>query len=300
VKKTLTIFLAVIAGIYLVLSLFDRGEYAVEKRMWRLKKQFSLLAQDPKAVPEKQFENVAEKYRKLARKYPKSAYAPAMLLQAGNVYMLNQDYVKAREAFQVVVEKFSDNDDAGAAALLGIGASYAGEKNLSQAVKTYRKIMAAYPLTDIGLNMPIYIANYYRQNGQNEEAQAAFVSAETYYQNIAAANTANPRVRFDSQRLLAATYMAQKKWGAAVGIFESILLEYARSPYLNWRRAQLLIASINQLSIGQLNDVARAAAVYQKFIADNPGHPLNAVLQKMLAAFSQIKSANSSSNQSNK
>ena len=77
-KKTLMIFAAILGGIFILLSLLDNSDYALEKRLWRLKVKVDRVAKDPKVVPDREYDDLAIQYRKLIKKYPDSESTPEL------------------------------------------------------------------------------------------------------------------------------------------------------------------------------------------------------------------------------
>ena len=69
-KKSFIIFSIIIVTVYLVLSFFDKKNYAVEKRLWKTQKLLVDIAKDPDVIPEQGFLEVVKQYRKIIKKYP--------------------------------------------------------------------------------------------------------------------------------------------------------------------------------------------------------------------------------------
>lgn len=288
-KKPLILLSALLLVIFVIFSAIDRSEYVVEKKMWKIQQQLDVLGRYPGAMPAEKYENLAAMYQNLIKRYPKSSLLPQIYIKIGQVYTAKNDFVKARTNYSEVLQRFPQQRDSCSVALLSIGLTYEKEKKDAQALKTYRKIVTNYHLTDVGLSMPIYIAAYYRRLNKDAEAESAFREAEGFYLKATQENH-NSLAGFNALRLLAETYLDQKKWDDAVKIFEKVLFDYSRSPYLDWKTAGSMIYSINAVSIKELKDHRRPIAFYQMFIEKQPGHPLNKVLKKVIVSLQDSKS----------
>lgn len=290
-KRTLMIFAAILGGIFILLSLLDNSDYALEKKLWRLKKQVDTAAKDPKVVPDREYDDLAIQYRKLIKKYPDSDLIPELYLKIGFLYGLKKDFNKARAALEEVLKLYPDNKALCSLALLNIGNIYDSENDEKKAIAIYKQVLREYPLTDLGLNMPLHIANYYLRKEKSEEYKEAIDNAAHYYKRQAKKNP-NSEIEFNSLRLLVMTYYAKEDWGSAVDTLGNILLKYASSSYLNPTRAGIMLKSINTISVTKLRDYDRPKVIYRKFIEQNPKHPLGKALQQMIDSLQQLDDAN--------
>lgn len=289
-KKTVIIFLAVLTAIYLVLTVVDKSDYALQKRLWRVDRNFAELARDAKSVPEQQFSVIAKKYEKLSLEYPNSPRTPAIYLQMGKVFLLKEDYPKARKVFAEAMSKFPNNPGLCALALFETGRTFELEKNDTDAVRTYRKIYESYPLTETGMNMPLYLINFYLKRSQMDQANQFVVEAESFYQKIFKENKDN-MAGFVAIRLLATTYLAGERWRDALKTLELTLNQYARSKVMTPQRVQLLVQAINIVAIEKLKEPFLAISIYKSFVEKNPGHPLVGPLTKLISALENPRGA---------
>lgn len=287
-KKTLIIFAGILLGTFIVFSLLDTSEYALEKRIWRVQKQYDQMAKDPKVVPDQEFEDMIFQYRNIVTQYPKSSLAPQVHLQIGRTYILRQDYTKAREAFQEVVETYPGRLSVGAEALSSIGNTYEIQGEVAMAVQTYRRVSEEYTKTELGLNMPLYIANYYLRLNKPTESATALQNAVNFYKKISRENPQSP-LEFNSLRLLVTAYFAQEQWNDGVNVLSRLLLEYPSREYLTLERANLIIKAINTVAVTQLKDYDIPINIYQTFIARNPDHPLNNYLLEVIKSLQLLK-----------
>ncbi len=286
-KKTLLSFIGVLVGLFFILTVLDlKGDYAVEEIIWNANKRLSEAARNPEVVPDKVFVQIADQYQKVISNYPKSKHAPIAHIFLGRVNLAKKDYETARQKFNVLFEKFPENKGICAEALSAIGSSYELQNNWPEALKVYERLKSNYPTTDLGLSVPLYIANHYAKNNQASDAQGAFSAAIAYYNKMAADN-AETAVGLKSFQLLSNCYLAQKKWTDAVNVMGRILLKYP-SPNVSVP----MVKAVNAIVLTQIRDFDIAIQLYREFIDQNPESPLNKTLSEMIKAFEDLKTKN--------
>lgn len=288
-KKNLVILTGVFVGIFIFLTLLDRSEYPVEKKLWAAKKQFEGISQDPKVVPEKKFADVIAQYERIIQQYPRSKLLSRIYLQIGRIYMLKGDYAKARTVFAELIQRFSQEPEFCAEALFNTGRTFELEVDFKNAVKTYRAVWQQYPKTEVGLAVPGYIANYCLYSGKQEEAQKFFAEAVGYYIQVAK-DSGRSLEGYRALRFLASCYLAQQNWPAAVDTLARMLLDFPGPEYLQPQRLDVIIRSIDEISVTQLQDYERPQKIYQAFIDTYPKHPVNSILKETIAKLQQARS----------
>jgi len=288
-KKKVLILLGVLIGLYAVLTMVDTSEYRVEKRMWRMRKQFAAVAQDPKAVPDAQFERVVRGYRRLIKKFPKSRYVPQMYSEIGSLYLLNKKYDDARQAYLDVANQFSDHANVAAKAMLDVGNSYVIEGKLDKGVNVLEQVWKDYGRVETGFIMPVYIAGLYRNAGTTQEAGRWLEQGERYYRGIAQNEQEPLSLRLNAFQMLATVYLAQEKWEGALEVLRGMLYDFADSGLITPQHLRMLTRMINVTAIARLRDIDRASGIYRDFIQDHPGHFLNQFLEKIIESLEYLK-----------
>jgi len=177
-KKMLIGYLVVLIGVYIFFSVLDlNGDYVIEKKLWKIQRQFIDIAKDPEAVPDRKYDDVAGQYQKIIDKYPDSHLIRNVYIALGRLYIVKKDYARARENFYLIGEKYPDNKELSAKALFFVGKTYEVEGDWPQAYKIYRSVFKDYPMTTTGLSVPIYIANYYKRQNDFQNTMDSFEKA---------------------------------------------------------------------------------------------------------------------------
>lgn len=291
-KKNIFILFGVIVGIYIVFTFIDTSEYRVEKKIWRLQKDFDLIAEDPKAVPDRQVKHVVAKYRKLIKRHPKSRYVPQMYSSMGTLYVMNKDYDSARRVYGEVMTKFADSSNVASKALMDIGNTYMIENKVDRAVETYQRILDQHSRTEVGFKMPLFLAGLHRGLGRKDKVSYYLSEAEVFYGNLADDEEELEAVRINAEQALASVYIAQEKWKDAVRTLKGILYKYADSKLITPKRLSVITRALNMVCIGRLQDFDQAMDIYTAFIEDHPDHYLNSFLEKVLESLRMLKEYN--------
>lgn len=286
-KKTLGILGSIALGLYAFLTVIDKSDYKLEKRLWHLQKEFESLAADPGRAPDQRFEDVAGKYEALRKQYP-SKLSSQIPLQVGQIYLLKKDYKKARNIFLKIVEENPHNPNLSAAALFQVGQSFELGKDWSEALKVYESITEKFPLTPLGLNAPLYIVQHYFNNNALSMATQAFNKAVAFYTSI---SQEHPRsmIEFNALQLLSSGHLMFKNWREAVDVLEKLLMNYSSAEFFNPQRIEVLIKTINTVSITRMKDYEKPVKIYTKFIEKNPQHSLNPFLTEMVLGLKDLK-----------
>jgi TolA-binding protein len=290
-KRALIVLSLTLLITHLTLSFLDKSEYAMEKQLWHIQKQFNEIARDPAAAPTQAFDNVSQQYQKVVAKYPHAKLTPDVYLQIGRVYFLKKDYEQARSFYLKIPQLFPEEKISVAKALFQSGLSYETEGKAEGALQVYQEIVKNYPLTDTGLNMPYYIAKYHDRLGHREATKTAFREAVAFYKKTIRDNEQSP-LAFNAMRVLASIYLDQKEYETAVQLLGDILIEYPDLTFSNPQRADLIMKSINTVSAIQLKDYDLPINIYEKFLKKHPDHPFASYLTKTIESLKLLKEKN--------
>ena len=288
-KKVIPIYLGILAGVFVLLSLLGRNsDYAIEQAAWKLQREYIDILKDPKVVPEQTFARIIKDYQKIIERYPDSKLTPGLRMIVGNVYLVKKDYETSREKFNEIIKLYPQDRELQAEVLSAIGRTYESQDNWPGARKVYDRIVADYALTRTGLGVPIYIANHYKTQNDYQKTMDAYDRAITHYNTLAAQNPDSP-AEYNSLRYLSNCYLDQKRWDEAVEVLGKIAAKYGRPEHMNIRTLDIILKTINTVSVYQLKDYELPRQIYQDIITKYSDHPWKDYFQKIINTLSTLK-----------
>ena len=288
-KKVVLIYIGILAGVFVLFSLLGRNsDYAIEQTAWKVQREYIDILKDPKVVPEQTFNKVIRDYQKIIERYPDSKLTPGIRMLVGNVYHVKKDYETSREKFDEIIKLYPQNRGLQAEALSAIGRTYEAQDNWPGARKVYDRIVADYALTLTGLGVPIYIANHYKTQNDYQKTMDAYDRAITHYNTLAAQNPDSP-AEYNSLRYLSNCYLDQKRWREAVEVLGKITDKYGRPERMHIRTLDIILKTINTVSVYQLKEYELPLQIYQDIITKDPNHPWKDYFQKMIDTLSTLK-----------
>ena len=289
-RNIIFLYSGILFLVFLILSIstFSDEDYSIERRLWRINKQFTLLSRDPEAVPMIAFEHLEKKYFKILQKYQRSKAVEPIYIILGRVHIFQKDYPKARATFSQILKRYPDNHELCSQALFWIGKSYEIENNSQEAQNAYKQIIHDYPLSSVGISIPLYIANYYQSKNNYSQATSAYNQAVEFYKKISLEYPNSP-LEYNALQFLTQCFIAKNRWADAVHTLGDILLKYPTIDYLTPEEAELIIKKINSIAMNKLKDPSIAMDIYENFTNRYPKHPLNNSLKIMLDNLNDLK-----------
>jgi len=106
-KKNIFILIAILIGVFVLLSLLDsKSEYIAEKNLWKIDRYFSEAVKTGEVTPVGVYETVVSQYEKFIEKFPQSQLKPQAQLRIGRVFMAKKDYEEARKRLQNIFVEY--------------------------------------------------------------------------------------------------------------------------------------------------------------------------------------------------
>lgn len=288
-RKVFILYLVLLLGLFALLFTWDRkGDYVIEKKIWRLYQQQLDIAKDPAVIPDRTFEDLVIEYRKVIARYPDSALTSGIYLRLGEIYGFKGDYEAAREAFNEAIGLYPDDREFSAEALLRIGKTYESEQDWVEASKIYNRVISEYSETDTAMGVPVYIANYYKGRNDFQQTMEAYEVAIRYYKKMASDHDGT-RTGLNALRYLSNCYLEQNRWNEAINTLGTVIEKYAGSGFLAAKDIDMTVKTVNIVSAYQLRDFDVAIRLYQGIIDRNPDHRLRGYLERVIDAFRQLR-----------
>ncbi len=183
---------------------------------------------------------------------------------------------------------YVDQPEIAVEVIADIGRSYALENNIDGIISNYKRVIKDYPMTQIGMQAPILLAEFYQKQGDEANAREAFKEAEKHYQKLIKDNP-DSSIEFDSLRSLGTMYLSTNQKREAVETFGNILIKFPQKEYLTSERANLFIKTINTISIIDLKDYDLPISIYEEFIKIHPDHPFTKSFKDLAESMKLLK-----------
>ncbi len=239
-------------------------QYTVEKQYWHLKQQAKRVLKKGVASTPNELEKVVRLFDVFSGKYRGNSLSIEASFSIARFYIVNREYEKARAQLKKILIANSSSEPVCSEAVFLTGNAYELQGRWSEALGQYKKIMRDYPTTLKGLDVPVYIAQYYKVTGQPDKMAAAFKEAVLHYNSISQQYPGSP-MAFITQKLAAQCYIAMKDWQAAVNTYQSIAQQYRGKVDLGD-----ILMDMALIYSKELHDTAKAKDALTLLIKENP------------------------------
>jgi TolA-binding protein len=202
-----------------------QDQYAIEKEYWKAKKSAEKIFINPYASPPAELETAVRNLGNFSQKFPKSALAIDAEFLVARLYLAKKDYEKSRSQLSQIIKRHSDSKTVPSEALFLTGYTYELENKWNSALEQYKKIITDYPTTLRGLDMPMYIAQYYKTKYQPDKMVAAYQEAITHYRKLAEKHP-DSLLAFQAYNLVSRCYAALKDWNNALNSLDVITQKF--------------------------------------------------------------------------
>ncbi len=206
-------------------------------------------------------------FNRFVELYPEHELTPFAKFGVGRTYFEQGQYQKALEVFQKVKQDYAKNPRALPATQFQIGLTYWKMGNWDRAKTELDWLIINYPDTPEGMKAVGFIADYYRQQGNQELSNNYFEKAITQYKNIISRDPKAP-VAYAANQMLVEVYLTLERWQDATDQLESFMKENPTSPSL----PEVLLL-LGQLYEEKLNNKMKANQSYAQFLMKFPQDP---------------------------
>lgn len=244
-------------------------QYAIERQYWQIQRQAEKIFKNPQASPPNELERVVGLFNKFIQNYPKDNLSTEAEFNIARLYIVKEEYDKARTQLKTIIDKHGQSEGICAEAIFLNGNSYQVEDKWGLALEQYKKIMQEYPITLRGIDIPVYIAQYYKAKYQPDRMMAAYQEAISHYRALADKYPDSP-LAYKLDSLVAQCYIALKEWQNAIASFNSIIEKYKGKV----NNVDALLLDIALIYHRELKDKAKAKETLERFIQDYPNSKL--------------------------
>ena len=257
-KKLIITLSLILITVYAGLSILGSGgEYAAEKLYYRAMKVNRKIAANPDVVPPKLLDYVEKDLKKLLEKYPKAEIAKSADIILAEFYIFSKRYDEALSKLDAIIKA---ND--GIPIMLSTAHFmkehvYEKRDKWPSALKEYEMVRDDYVDTELGIQMPLYIAKYYSDKGKEAEAAQAYNAAVLFYEKLEK-NNGKKLIGYIASKLLLQTYINSGNYEQAGRKLEEDL-----GKYKNMMALTQLLPQVENIFVKELKRPEKAIEVYE-------------------------------------
>lgn len=242
------------------------SQYSAERLYWQANQTSKSIANGRSLdkLNDKDHERIISSYRRLVERFPLESISAQSQFIIAQIYALRKQYSKAEEELIKVIQNFSNNAELASQAQFMIGAVYERQGKQKKAVLEYEKISDLYPLSRIGLRIPVYIAEYYQRDKNELEAAKAYDKAIKYYKGLISEYSGTSFAVL-LKDYLALAYVSQGSWDKAVDVWQRIVEENPQDQV-----GESLLFTLGETYLRQIKDLQKAIDTYEDFVSKNP------------------------------
>jgi len=276
-KKTIILLILILAVVFTTLSyLGSGGEYGAEKLFYRAMKLNGKILANPDVAPPAMVADVEKAFTDVLKKYPKTNTAKTAGLTLVEFYIYNKKYDEARERVKIILDSEKTNKAIISSAQFLKGNIYEKQGDWHLALGEYTILRDKYSDTQLGLQIPLYIMNYYAQKKMQSEFNGAADEAIRFYKKIESENK-DKMIGYAALNMLLAAHLGKKDY-AEVGT----LIEYALDTYPPQLTIPEYLRYIDYIYIKELKSPERAIAIYRKIKGKAEDSRLKEALDKKI------------------
>jgi TolA-binding protein len=204
------------------------GTYPIEKALWRADRLKKEIANSPDITPTGLFEKALGAYRNLILQYPDSPQAVSAKLSIGDILVLQGKPQEAEAAYREVIAAHPDRTERCAEALFAVSKIKEKAGDAAAASALCKEIQDRYPLTLLGLQMPLHLARKER-SAKSAGASRAYASAMAVYEGVIQKHPKSPAGLL-ALDLLFQCHADQRNWGKAITVLQKVRDDYPGTP----------------------------------------------------------------------
>ena len=219
-----------------------------------------------------------------ARKTPDKQVAVDARFMIVRLYLVKKDYAKALGALAQIKAAYQKFESVCAEAVFMEGQVWEEQGDWAQALTRYQEIMLVYFDTPRAMNVPVYIATHYKEKLQPDKMIDAYHDAVAYYEGLAD-KFPRSRLAFKCRTMAAQIHTDLKEWPDVIKALETAVVEFKDGSSADAMRIDM--ATIYNT---KLNDTAKAQAILQEVVKNDPGSALANKAREMLDKISRTTS----------
>ncbi len=225
-KRAIFSFIIVLVIVFVTLSLLDaRSEYTAEKLLYKASRIYKEIALNPDVAPPRMLASVERGLRKVVTRFPDGKTAKTAHVKLVEIYFTHKEYDKAIPVADEILKKYKDDIATSSKAQFIKAACYEMKNEWDNALAELTILKEKYLNTALGLQVPFYIASYYRKKDNPQEAKKAFQEAAVFYKGLKE-NNKGTMLGYASSTILLQVYMYLEQYEDAGNLVEDIITDY--------------------------------------------------------------------------
>lgn len=237
------------------------SKYLTEKLFYQAEKEATnIFKKEPAKITDGDYQKTIALFQKVVDAAPLEPLAAKAQFVIAEMYASQGKYREAQAELLEIIRNFSTNPATASQAQLGIGKLCEAQGKWDLALTEYEKLMDLYPMTQLGLNMPLYIVRYYQNKNDSAGVQKAYERGVRHYQKIIQ-EFAGTEYTPTLQSFLATFHSSQGKFEESIKAWEAVIADSPGSP----QAMQACLAKAETYSQG-LKNTPKAIETYEEFI----------------------------------
>lgn len=261
-NKNFLLFLLLLSLDIIFCGCSDR--YKAERKFWFINKKYSNIIKNPQKADEKKFQNLIKELKFIVDKYPNWENSSKIQFLVGDMFLMRKNFDEAEKEFMKVVINFPKDPEVCSRALFAVGNIREKQNQWEKALEKYEELINNYFGTFIGLQMPLYIARYYRSKNLLQKSKDAYARAIIEYINAIETNPYSKRVPI-LQDLLMMCYYENDDLENYIKSLDRLVNKYPNS--ITAISSLYKLASVYQ---NILKNSDKALEIYKKITTDYP------------------------------
>jgi len=243
-----------------------RQEYRLERMYYYANKDYMEILKNPFQTNKDQIDDVIAEFDRIININPEWDGIGNVRYAIAHLYFLKRDFGKAKAKFKKIISDFPYQIGMCIQAKFFIGVCYEQEGKWDKALATFEKIMKDYPLAQLSIELPHYIAQYYQRHKKYHQAEDILRNAITNYESMISTYPYERKLIIVLEDVILHTYKELDDWDGVINTLQKIAIKYHKTD----RGAEALYRLAKTYE--SKNKIEKAIELYKQFIKDYPKH----------------------------
>lgn len=276
-KKTTVILLLILC---FIICGCGKDQYSIEKRYYHTLKQAAKIFKNPLATPPNELQKAVSLLNDFSQEFPKSKLAVNAEFNIARLYIAKEEYDAARARLMKIIKDYEKSEPICSEAAFLAGNTYELENKWPAALAQYKKITRDYPLTPKGINVSLYLIQYYKKKFEPDKMREAAREAISHY-NALAEKYPDSQLAFQVETLNAKLYLLLKEPLNSISTLNQLIQNYKDK--IN---TDIIVMNIAVIYNRELNDKQKAKETLERLIKDYPKSKLIKNAKEILKSLS--------------